>query len=267
MKTLLMMVATALTVQARQIEVTHENIVVVKLKVVGGKPAVETVYLDGQGPYRFLVDTGAEPNVVDAKLARKLGIEASFATKMLTPAGMTAAVAARGRVSLGTAEATDQVFLVTRLDGLRAASPDIRGILGQSFLSQFDYIIDFKKRELVFGRAVTSRPPVPIRRIRNLIAISTNEGDLVLDSGIGTLLLFRAPAGRGRTVEIRASSGLTSLVSLDSVPELNIGGQIYHPGTAAFEPREGQVGNGLLPASLFRAVFVCNSAGYIVIDP
>jgi len=267
MKTLLMMVATAVIVQARQVEVANTGLV--KLKVVGGKPAVETVYLNGQGPYRFLVDTGAEPNVVDAKLARKLGIEARFTTKMLTPAGMTAAGCAKvGRATLGPAEATDQLFLVTRLDYQPwAGAHSIRGILGQSFLSQFDYTIDFEKRELVFGKAVTSRSPVPFRRIHNLIAIATSEGDLVLDSGIGTLLLFRASAAVGRTVEIRASSGLTAKVSLDSAPELRIGGQIYHPGTAAFEPREGQIANGLLPASLFRAVFVCNSAGYVVIDP
>ena len=241
---------------------------VVKLKVVTGKPVVEDVYLNGNGPYRFLVDTGAGPNVVEAKLARKLGIDAIAPAKMLTPAGMTSADATRvPRVSLGPAEATDQLFLLSSLDGLHTTSPDIRGILGQSFLSQFDYVIDFKKHELVFGKPDTIRSPVPFRRIGRLMTIATSAGDLVLDSGIGTLLLFRAPSGLGRTVEIRASSGLSSLVSIDRAPELHIGGQVYHPGTAAFEAREGQVGNGLLPASLFHALFVCNSAGYIVIDP
>jgi len=266
MKTLLMMVATAVTVQARQIEVTHEN-VVVKLKIVTGKPVVDDVYLNGHGPYRFLVDTGAEVNLVEAKLARKLGIAAKFSAKIVTPAGKSAADATRvGRVTLGPAEATDQLFLLTSLEGVQSDSPVIWGILGQTFLLQFDYIIDFKKRELVFGKAVTSRSPIPFRLIGSLMTIATSEGDLVLDSGINKLFLFRASAWSGRTGEVLVSSGLTSPVSIDRAPELRIGGQVYHPGTAAFEAREDVV-NGLLPASLFHAVFVCNSAGYVVIDP
>ncbi len=243
---------------------------VVKLKVVTGKPVVEDVYLNGQGPYRFLVDTGSAANLLEAKLARKLGIEGAFPVELVTPAGTSTAGCARvGRVSLGPAEAADQVFLLTPLDGVNAAiSPAIRGILGQTFLSQFDYVIDFQKRELVFGKAVTSRSPVPMRLIHNLMTIATSEGDLVLDSGTGTLVLFRAPAwplrGWG---QIQASSGLTSPVCIAGVPELRVGGQVHHPRTAAFEAREGQIGNGLLPASFFHAVFVCNSAGYVVLDP
>lgn len=250
---------------------------VVKLKVMTGKPVVENVYLNGQGPYRFLLDTGAEPNVVDAKLAKKLGIQASVSGKMLTPAGMSTAGCARvGRVSLAPVEATDQVFLLVRLDGLHATSADIRGILGESFLSQFDYLIDFKKRELVFGKTATTQPQVPFRLMGNLMTIATSEGDLILDSGIDTLFLFRASIWRPHTGQFQASSGLISLVSLDRVPELRIGGQVYHPGKAAFDARgkaafetrkDVAAVNGLLPASLFHAVFICNSAGYVVIDP
>ncbi len=250
---------------------------VVKLKIMTGQPVVENVYLNGHGPYRFLLDTGAEPNVLEANLARKLGIQATVPGKMITPAGVSAAgYAAVGRVSLGPSEATDQLFLLTRLDGTHATSPDIRGILGQSFLSQFDYLIDFEKRELVFGKAATSRPPIPFRVIGKLITIATSEGDFILDSGIGTLCLFRASVWPRRTGKIQASSRLTSRVGIARAPELRIGAQVYHPGRAAFDARgraafemreDAAAVDGLLPASLFHAVFVCNSAGYVVIDP
>ncbi len=239
-----------------------------KLKVAAGSPVVEDVYLNGRGPYRFLLDTGTDTNLVEAKLARKLGIAATFQRKLITPAGASVEGGTKvGRVSLGPAEATDQIFLVTRLDGVHATSPDIRGILGQNFLLQFDYIMDFEKRELVFGKAATSQSPVPFSLIHSRMSIATSEGNLVLDSGIGTLLLFRASAWPPRAAVIRACSGRSSPASIARAPDLRIGGQVYHPGTAVFEARESTVVNGLLPASLFHAVFVCNSAGYVVIDP
>jgi hypothetical protein len=241
---------------------------VVKLKVVTGSPVVEDVYLNGHGPYCFLLDTGAETNLVEAKLARKLGIPATFQRTLLTPAGASVEGGTKvGRVSVGLAEATDQLFLLTSLDGVHATSPDIRGILGQPFLLHFDYIIDFEKRELVFGKAATTQSSVPFTLIHSRMAIATSEGNLVLDSGIGTLFLFRASAWHGRAGEFRASSGPISPVSIDRAPALRIGRQVYHPGKAAFEASESMVENGLLPVSLFHAVFVCNSAGYVVIDP
>ena len=99
------------------------------------------------------------------------------------------------------------------------------------------------------------------------MSIATSEGNLVLDSGIGTLLLFlcvgMAPPRGGHP----ARPACSSPASIARAPDLRIGGQVYHPGTAVFEARESTVVNGLLPASLFHAVFVCNSAGYVVIDP
>jgi hypothetical protein len=241
---------------------------VVKLKIVNGSPVVDDVYLNGQGPYRFLVDTGAETNLLETKLARKLGIEATFQTKLITAAGTSAAEGTKvGRVSLGPAEAADQPFLFTGLDGVHASAPEIRGILGQPFLAHFDYTLDFEHRELVFGNVPRAGTQIPFRRIRNRMAIATSEGDLLVDSGIGTLFLFRASPGAGRPAAIRASSGLTSSISIDRAPDLRIGGQVYHPASAAFEARDTTLGNGLLPASLFHALFVCNSAGYVVIDP
>jgi hypothetical protein len=50
----------------------------VKLEILGGRPVVSRVFLNGQGPFRFLLDTGAQSNQVETSLARKLGLTASF---------------------------------------------------------------------------------------------------------------------------------------------------------------------------------------------
>ena len=41
------------------------------MRVRDGRPIVDGVYVNGHGPYRFLVDTGTMRNLIDADLARK----------------------------------------------------------------------------------------------------------------------------------------------------------------------------------------------------
>ena len=60
-----------------------------KMKIVGGSPIVENVFVNGKGPFIFLLDTGAETNVIDPKLARQLEIPSSFHTDLKSAAGAT----------------------------------------------------------------------------------------------------------------------------------------------------------------------------------
>src|SRR5579862_8304020 len=50
----------------------------VKLQVREGRPIVDGVYVNGHGPYRFLLDTGANVNLIETGLARKIGMNATF---------------------------------------------------------------------------------------------------------------------------------------------------------------------------------------------
>ena len=241
---------------------------VVKVKIIAGTPVADGVFLNGQGPYRFLLDTGSEANLLDVVLAGKLGIEPEFQARLITAAGTTAVNAGSvERVLLGPAEASHQDFLITSLDGLHALSPDIRGILGQPFLLNFDYMLDFEHHTLTFGAAPDEGSPIPFQFIHNRMAVPTSEGDLVLDSGTGTLFLFRAAPFKGTATAIRTSSGLFSSVVVNRVHDLRIGGKIYHPRRVAFDAGETSLGVGLLPASLFRAVTISNSRRYIALDP
>jgi hypothetical protein len=211
------------------------------------------------------LDTGAQTNQVDVSLARKLGLTATLQVELETAAGATRTKGGRvGRVSLGPAEAVDQEFLFTNLDGLHALSPDLRGILGQQFLAHFDFTLDFHDHRLIFG-GTTGGTLVPAHLVYGRMAVYTSLGELVLDSGTDSLILFRSPANPASD-RIRSASGLLAPVSTEPARELRIGDRIFHVisttvGSSA--TREA----GLLPASLFHAVFISNSAGYVVVDP
>lgn len=243
----------------------------IKLKIVAGRPIVGGVYLNGQGPYRFLIDTGNQSNQIDARLAQKLGITPTFQVKLYTPSGSSLVPGTKvDKLTLGSSEATGQEFLINNLDGVHALSSDIQGILGQQFLSHFDYTLDFQHQQLTLGDSPATGAHVPVRLVDGLMAVPTSQGDLVLDSGADTLFLFRESSHAStaqNSNQIRADSGATSAVSIEKVYGLQIGERLYHPAGAIFHPVPAASHAGLLPANLFHAIFICNSAGYVVFDP
>jgi len=244
-----------------------------KLRLMGGRPVVDDVYLNGQGPFRFLIDTGAASNQFDAALARKLGLEASFQVELATAGGTTFVRGGRvGEVRLGAAKASNEEFLFTTLDGVHALSSSIEGVLGEEFLAKFDYLLDFRNRRVEFAAEGGTVPGgtaeggagtrAAFRMIEGLPAIQTSEGELAVDSGTDTTVLCRA--GQGAAAQIRTASGFAE-VATGSV-RVRIGEREVRPAQTAFAPRAALAADGLLPASLFRSVFFSNSGHYLVLE-
>jgi hypothetical protein len=239
----------------------------IPLKVITGKAVVDGVYLNGHGPYRFLLDTGSQSNHVDSSLARKLGLAATLQFDLQTPSGGSPVRGGRvSKVTLGQAEANDQEFLFTRFDDLSNLPSDIRGILGQEFLAHFDYILDFQHHRLMFGDASAKGEHTGFRRIFGRMAVSTSLGDLILDSGAEMLFLFREST-RAASAQVIGASGARVDVSYETAPEIRIGDRRYRPAEAEYHPVPAAEEAGLLPANLFHAIFICNSKQYVVFDP
>ena len=239
----------------------------VKLEILGGRPVACQVFLNGQGPFRFLLDTGAQTNQVEEPLARKLGLAPSFQVEMDTRLGATRVPGGRvAEVALGDASATNQEFLFTTMEAVHALSPGIQGVLGQEFFSHFDYLLDFRGRRLVFGATAPDGARIAVRMIDGRMALPTSYGDLVLDSGVEALVLFRtsAPSAPGGTIRTAAGAGAVSMVQGATV---RIGAKSYRPATAAVVANPAAPEDGLLPAALFGSIFVSNSAHYVIAEP
>lgn len=241
-----------------------------KLKIIEGQPVVDCIFLNGHGPYRFVLDTGSQTNQVEARLAKKLGLVVTLQAVLDTPSGPSRVQGGKvSKVSLGAVEATDQEFLFTGFDEFHARSQDIQGVLGQAFLAHFDYTLDFQHHRLTFGKPPAAGNRVPVRVVYGCMEVPTNLGELMLDSGAGTLFLFRSSLGETTetTTQISAASGLSVAVSVGPAPVLLIGGKQYYPVSAAFRAVAHAPAAGLLPASLFHAIFISNSNGYVVFNP
>jgi len=241
--------------------------VAVKIEVLQGLPVVNGVFVNGHGPYRFLVDTATTSNHIEPGLARSIGLTPAFRTELASSVGTVVATGVDGvEVELGGARADRQMFLFTGMEVIHRFEAGIQGILGQEFLSRFDYLLDLRGKRLEFGRQEASGHRAPFRVANGRAAVATSLGDLVLDSGAESLILFGV---RPETVE--GGFTLRTLAGSQTVGmvyrKLVIEGRRIWSGTAVAMPNRNEPGvSGLLPVSLFRSVYVCNSESYAILE-
>jgi hypothetical protein len=174
------------------IEIPHDG-VTVPMQDMGGRPVVE-LKINGKGPYRFVLDTGAVTTVVSDELSRELSLSA--------PAGMQAAAVGGGTppaivvihdLRIGDAVLEEMIAAVMPLGGLLKGENAPRGVLSAaSFpgcLLTYDYPgkrISIKKGALQSADSKSTfqyredqvLPTVPVR-------IAGHDTEVHLDTGSG----------------------------------------------------------------------------------
>lgn len=100
-------------------------VVEVPMDLASGRPVVE-LRLEGKGPYRFILDTGAGSTVVDAALARELGLRAVGETRLGDPSDPEALAAQM-------VYAESLVLGGVALSGVTMAAFDVRSLMGASY--------------------------------------------------------------------------------------------------------------------------------------
>jgi hypothetical protein len=243
----------------------------VKIQMIEGRPVVGGVYVNRHGPYRFLVDTGTTLNHLDPKLGQSIGLRPTFRTALLSSSGVSVATGTEGveveiQPDSERVKADGQTFLFAGLDTINRSFPGVKGVLGQAFLSRFDYLLDLRGKKLAFGKREPDAKKIraPFQIVAGRPVVSTSLGSLVIDSGANWVTLFGI-AGRAVTREMVTMTG--SVKAGTVARELVIDGRRLWRGNALTIPRPAEaVAVGLLPVSLFKAVYVCNSEGYVILD-
>jgi hypothetical protein len=239
------------------------------MQVRDGHPIVDGVYVNGHGPYRFLVDTGTNVNLIEANLARSIGLRETFRTGLAASTGATVVPGGDGiELVLEAGQAAEQKFLFLGFEAIHHRWPDVQGVLGQWFLSRFDYMLDLRGKRLVFGKQDPSGTRARYTMINGRLSFSTSLGNLVLDSGADQLVLFgvQPDMSSGIRGELRTVAGSQQIGTVSNKP-LTIEGRRIWRGDAVALPNRTEPGvDGLLPLSLFKAVYVCNSEGYVVFE-
>ena len=248
---------------------THHCGPLTELRVIEGRPLVDCVFVNGHGPYRFLLDTGANVNLIETSLAQKIGMNATFQVDLASVAKNTTTLASDGNeVVLDSVKAEGQEFLFSGLEAIHNVSPDVQGVLGQWFLFQFDYLLDLRSKHIEFGKQDRGGTHTPFEMVNARPVISTSLGNLALDSGAGQLVLFgvKPDVGAGPEGELRSLAG-SQQVGMASNKALAIGGLKIWSGDAVAIPNQPEPGvDGLLPLRLFKTIYVCNSEGYVIFE-
>jgi predicted aspartyl protease len=239
-----------------------------------------------QGPFDFVLDTGADTTIVDLSLAQRLSLAPLAIVQQTTLAGaQTLTRSSMGTLSLGTAMVERLQVLVQDLAELRKVDYHIEGIAGQDFLSHFNYLIDYQKHSLRIEQgaeieAAITGDRVPIDVIENRMIVASkaqSSGDtklhLLLDSGANSIVLIPAAsqALRVQAQEHRSEATSSGQIGLQvgRLKVLMVGSQQFRGVTVALPaaaPAE-QIGDGLLPTALFKALYVNNREGLVIFNP
>jgi predicted aspartyl protease len=118
----------------------------------GGAALVVPVYLNGEGPHDFVLDTGATLTCVDEALADTLGLP-----EQTGGLAFGAGVGGSGRVRLvgldslqvGEARAFDLTACTLNLEQFQQAGLHVDGLIGLNFLSSFRVTLDFEQEVVV----------------------------------------------------------------------------------------------------------------------
>jgi predicted aspartyl protease len=225
------------------------------------------VLIGDAGPFDFILDTGASRSIISDDLARQLGAPRVARSEVVTSAGTEwQSVVRLAGVSVGSARIESLLAPVVPPIRLSALGAGIRGLLGQDFLSAFNYTLDYRRHHLQWDDRDACADPAAVRLIssegRFVMALPQGASRpalrLVPDTGAEALVLFRAP-GRDPSPVPAAEVMVTGLVGdlparAAVVPRLVVGGVTLRDRPAVVVERDEPNADGLLPLHGFSSV-------------
>ncbi len=120
--------------------------------------------VDGQGPFNFIVDTGTRESILDASLARRLGLKLGPLVPV-TGAGGGRAMGRKGicrRLRVGDLPPGDLNIAALDLSRVsRALGRPLHGVLGFGFLSSYVVEVDYFRRRIRFTAESPEAPQKP----------------------------------------------------------------------------------------------------------
>jgi len=237
----------------------------VPMKVLRGLPVV-SLSINGHGPYELLLDTGTQSTLVDQKLAQELQLTIVDRTELITPNGMhPVGRAIAETVTVGSKRLAHVEFLVDDLRELHSIDSQLRGILGQNVLTQFNFLLDYRHRQVELEPAAEERGiEVPFdlqdgRIILTAEITGKRKLKLLLDSGASDLMLFRCAAAgnvRSGSMALLSTNNGTSQVDQANLSQLKIGAAVLHDVNAGLHSTSTLTEiDGLVPTNLFESVY------------
>jgi predicted aspartyl protease len=225
---------------------------------------LQEVYVNGDGPFRMMIDTGNASSLVRPSLAGRLGLRPSGWLVHATAAGdrrVPAALLDEVRVG-NVIDKTVEVMIGD------VHLPGVDGVLGQSWLVRHNYLLDYRNHRLVVdGEPPESGVRAALRSPDGRPAIEAEVNgrtqDLIIDSGAQVLVLFERSAPARQVLLL---TNTDSIAAGNCAVRIAIGAE-YHRKMPAVRVSASNPGHGLLPTASFGSVYVSNREGLVVLIP
>lgn len=219
------------------------------------------VTINGQGPFNFLLDTGANISCVSNRLMQKLALTSVDSTMVHTVVG----VRQRPMVLLDELQVGPRNRKGVKAPALPIQGPEVDGVLGVDWLKGQRLVLDFKGRKLEIQKSRTDQSEpgrvvvVPARRRHGQLTIvdadlSGQRISAIIDSGAqGTLcngklrdMVRAGEVRRGETFEpqfvrMESLAGESFMGEVVFLPFLRLGGlhlgnvQVTHADMHVFD--------------------------------
>lgn len=264
----------------------------VQFKLIKNHLIVVAVKVNGEEAFNFLLDTGTNTTLITPELSRRLGLRPTDRIELMTVAGSQ--VVPRSwlhSLTVGSKSVENVEVLFADLPEIRRLDSSICGVLGQNFLSRFNYMFDYKNRSLEFeeddeletrlsgarlsierdeGKCIVITPPT---------SASKSARRFVLDSALSNPVLFTQDT---RKLDFEIEHSPHSLISVSTnvgtdtarmglLRTLHLGNETFRDLPVALIQKQKVIGNrsedGLLPTRLFRTIYFNNKKNYVIFNP
>ena len=247
------------TTQAEEIRLSQDN----------SARMTVPVQVSGQGPYRFLVDTGADRTAVSRRLASQLSLPPSTSVRLHSVSGASTVETA----SIPRLEVGRRKFDIVQAPVLESAHMGADGILGTDSLRSQRVVFDFKSGSMTVVPAVQRLAPGDedsivvtgrLKRGRLILSHADIDGQraaVIVDTGSDTSignaalrkrLLGNRPVSPSSLVMMQSVTGGTLVGEMIRVKSLDLGGVRIEDLTIVFAEAHtfGQLGFDRRPSLL-----------------
>jgi hypothetical protein len=275
------------------------NVASLPFRLVNHHQIVLAVSINHRSPDNFLLDSGTQITMIDPSLAAALHLDTQGAA-LVAGAGsrQSASFAQLELVEAGSHAVANQKVLVYDLQNLHSADLYIHGILGEDFLEHFDMLIDNEHRLLCLDNSAAMRagvkgPHIPLVvaavaesgvTLPGLLIIAVRLSDgmrpvrLMLDSGANSPVLFNTTQYMAlplpKSVPLRGNGvdGAQRIFWALPPQDVNIGSLELSRVlffTLAGDQKDARIKgfDGVLPAGLFRRVFIDHADHFAILEP
>jgi predicted aspartyl protease len=274
---------------------SDDNSFQVRFKTGVASMMIVPVTIDGSGLYDFMFDTGAVRTVIDRKLALELNLPHAKDANFVTARG-SAVVSVVHTDALSLAGATVRGLDLAAVDRVADSPVKVRGSLGEDFLRNFDLLIDNSRHLIqfesgagmltdmltgehvpfssrgVYRGELTHNRLVVVGRVPEL---GDKSLTLLLDSGTNYVVLF---AALNMPVNVSEERGYSAIGTFGPNRELSFKKQavralllgdtsLVHLRVVIPTGGSSMDEDGFLPVSIFNAVFISHSGGFVIFNP